>query len=311
MRFAIDAWDPTYGSGTEAAALTPSEVPTNVDVEVPIGQWAPQAPAAATAAPPAVLFVDGVRRVEARAWITDAAGVVHLGIAASYGAGVVRCNSTASVISATVERRLFTTAADATDIVTRHGSFRAAAASGDGPDELSLALQQKMGELEVALAREALADEPGALLVVDGPLRQHGHLARTVGSIKTQHRSYGPPIVLETVGRLAAGERTPVFTVGDRFTRWSWYVRLPGVIAHPLAAVVRCEASCDLAVADVVALADQVTAVLPRFASAPHKDTRAPQNLYPIGGLERELRRRLGDQQLLIRALRLAAAEAA
>ncbi len=49
-------------------------------------------------------------------------------------------------------------------------------------------------------------------------------------------------------------------------------------------------------------------AVLPRFASEPHKDTRAPQNLYPIGGLERELRRRLGDQALLFRSLKRAAA---
>ena len=40
---------------------------------------------------------------------------------------------------------------------------------------------------------------------------------------------------------------------------------------------------------------------------AAHKDARAPQNLYPIGGLERELRRRLGDSRLLYRALRSAA----
>ncbi len=46
--------------------------------------------------------------------------------------------------------------------------------------------------------------------------------------------------------------------------------------------------------------------MLPRFASEPHKDTRAPQNLYPIGGLERELRHRLGDQALLFRSLQRA-----
>ena len=50
---------------------------------------------------------------------------------------------------------------------------------------------------------------------------------------------------------------------------------------------------------------DQVT-LLPPLASSPHKDPRAPQNLVPIGGLERELRRRLGDQQLLYRSLRAA-----
>ena len=55
-------------------------------------------------------------------------------------------------------------------------------------------------------------------------------------------------------------------------------------------------------------LADLTARLLPPLASTPHKDPRAPQNLVPIGGLERELRHRLGDQQLLYRALRAAAA---
>ena len=38
---------------------------------------------------------------------------------------------------------------------------------------------------------------------------------------------------------------------------------------------------------------------LPRFASSPYKDPRAPQNLTPIAGLERKLRGMLGDQRLL------------
>lgn len=58
------------------------------------------------------------------------------------------------------------------------------------------------------------------------------------------------------------------------------------------------DASC------AAARADQITAALPRFASEAHKDARSPQNLYPIAGLERELRRRLGDAKLLDRALR-------
>jgi hypothetical protein len=71
--------------------------------------------------------------------------------------------------------------------------------------------------------------------------------------------------------------------------------------------VVRIECSPDLAPDQVTELADLTARVLPTLASAPHKDPRAPQNLVPIGGLERELRRRLGDQQLLYRALRAAA----
>jgi hypothetical protein len=65
-----------------------------------------------------------------------------------------------------------------------------------------------------------------------------------------------------------------------------------------------------LPVPEVVRLADLSVLLLPPLASAPHKDPRAPQNLVPIGGLERELRRRLGDQQLLYRSLRSAAASA-
>ena len=59
--------------------------------------------------------------------------------------------------------------------------------------------------------------------------------------------------------------------------------------------------------AAVTALADLTARVLPPLASTPHKDPRAPQNLVPIGGLERQLRHRLGDQRLLYRALRAAA----
>jgi hypothetical protein len=85
-------------------------------------------------------------------------------------------------------------------------------------------------------------------------------------------------------------------------------VRLPGAIVHPLAGVVRCEAAGDLSPESAAALADCSARSLVRFASAAHKDARAPQNLYPIAGLERTLRARLGDQGLLLRALRSAAA---
>ncbi len=53
-----------------------------------------------------------------------------------------------------------------------------------------------------------------------------------------------------------------------------------------------------------------MSAVLPRFASEPHKEPRAPQNLVPIAGLEHRLRHRLGDPLVLERALRVAAAAA-
>src|SRR6185437_5801647 len=59
--------------------------------------------------------------------------------------------------------------------------------------------------------------------------------------------------------------------------------------------------------AAAAALAGRTQVTLARYASAGYKDSRAPQNLYPIAGLERALRRRLGDPGVLYRALRAAA----
>ena len=73
----------------------------------------------------------------------------------------------------------------------------------------------------------------------------------------------------------------------------------------------RCEVSADLPLAAATRQADVTATTLPAYASAPHKDPRAPQNLYPIAGLERALRRRLGDAEVLYRALRVAAGRTA
>ncbi len=145
------------------------------------------------------------------------------------------------------------------------------------------------------------------LLVVDGPLRGRTHLDRTVGYIKTHHASYLPPEQAAVVGALRPGQRTPAFMMGTSWQRASWYVQLPGTAGVPWSGVVRLECSPDLPPDEVTKLANLTAVVLPPFASFPHKDPRAPQNLIPIGGLEAQLKHRLGDQQLLYRALRAAA----
>ena len=112
---------------------------------------------------------------------------------------------------------------------------------------------------------------------------------------------------IEWSARSNAGERTPVFRIDARpFSRHAWYLRLPGPPGGPWAGIVRCEANGTLPVAATSALADTVSVALPRFASVPHKDPRAPQNLAPIGALERLLRHRLGDAQVWYRVLRVA-----
>jgi hypothetical protein len=313
MKFSVDPWDPGYGLafGEEMTgdSARESTAELHLDLEMPADQWRPLRPDATAAVPDTVLFLDGVRRIDARVWVHGADPQPAAGIAASYAAGLVCCNGSARISDVDVQRGLFTSAADAADLESRHGVYPARRAAGPGIDQLSLALQQHLIDAEVQLALLFRKEHPNAddLLFVDGPLRGRTHLDRTIGYIKTHHTTYLPPELAVVVGALDPGERTPAFTMGTSWRRNSWYLRLPGASGAPWSGVVRLECSADLPVPEVIRLADLSALLLPPLASSAHKDPRAPQNLVPIGGLERELRRRLGDQQVLYRSLRAAA----
>jgi hypothetical protein len=312
--FSVDPWDPSYGMayGEEMTgeSLEVSSAELGLDFELPADQWRPLTADPELPVPGTILFLDGVRRIDARVWVHGSDPQPSAGIAASYAAGLVCLNGSARITDVIVERGLFTAAPDAPDIEARHAVYVASKAPGAGMDKLSLALQQHLGEAEVQLALLFRKEHPDAndLLFVDGPLRGRTHLDRTVGFIKTHHTTYLPPEQAAVVSELRPGQRTPAFAMGTSWRRNSWYLRLPGAPGAPWSGVVRLECSADLPVPEVKRLADLSALVLPPLASSPHKDPRAPQNLVPIGGLERELRRRLGDQQLLYRSLRAAAA---
>ena len=348
MRFSVDGWDPSYGASLELEGqlegqLAESTARIDPDVELPAGRWRPVDPDPSGPLPDALLFVDGVRRVEAQLWIdgdaTDGpagdpagpgawtAGDPTAALCASYAAGVVCCCAAGAHLVVTKLRRgLFSVAPHASDIRTRAGQYQAhqvrvKRAGAPVMTTLSQALQGKLAEVEAIAATEARGDaaQPGArpgghpadtasdLLIVDGPLRGRQHLPRVLGYIKSHHATYLPPELNAIVRALAPGQRTPVFHMGTSWDRHSWYLRLPGPAGSPWAGVVRVECPADLPVAEVTRLAGLSQRCLGRFASAAYKDSRAPQNLYPIAGLERELRRRLGDPRLLYRALREAA----
>jgi hypothetical protein len=372
MRYSVDGWDPSYGASLELEGqlegqLEESTARIDADVEVPADRWRPIDPDPAGSLPDALLFVDGVRRVEAQLWIDgdappgdalagdalapDAAtgeaggpaGEPTAALCASYAAGVVCCCAAGAHLVVTKLRRgLFSVAPHASDIRTRAGQYQAhhvrvKRAGAPVMTTLSQALQGKLAEVEAIAATEARgeatlpgghlagghpagghpatgdtasghpADSASDLLIVDGPLRGRQHLPRVLGYIKSHHATYLPPELNAIVRALAPGQRTPVFHMGTSWDRHSWYLRLPGPAGSPWAGVVRVECAADLPVAEVTRLAALSQRCLGRFASAPYKDSRAPQNLYPIAGLERELRRRLGDPRLLYRALREAA----
>jgi uncharacterized protein len=315
MRFAVEPWAPEYGTAVGPGDVEPTKVPVEVHHEVAPDDWRPLRPPAAAEPAGRVRFIDGVRRVDAWVWVTDDDGSVHPGIAASYAAGSVSCATLfgtsltrqpgAWLEQAVVRRRVLSPARSLAAVATRHGSYEPCQTGGEGVEALSQELQQQMGLLEQRLAVEGA---PADLIVVDGPLSKLPAIGETVGYVKTRHRQYLPEALDRVTATLDAGERTPLFRTMAGWQRWSWYLRLPGPLGHPLAGVVRCEVAGEVPLTRARALADTVAATLPRFASRPHRDPRAPQNLTPIGALERALRHRLGNAQLMERALRSAAA---
>jgi hypothetical protein len=369
MRFQVDPWDPAYGTATDPDEMDGGPDDVQLDTELPIQRWQPIRPRVGEL-PDAVVFIDGVRRIEARVWVADDHVISGpdpdpvLGVCASWAAGAVRCSfGHAEVVAVDVCRGLFAPSDRLVDVETRHGTYRAIRTASSQPEQLWLAVQGQMAHAERRVTEAAVPAASGVhgsdLVVRDGPLSSESPLAglallgpRTsrrrdklanpadadratarepggdgagaegaegaqppglvdglgvVGMVKTHRVKYLVNGAARVLAALEPGQRTPIFTIAGRFARRTWYVRLPaGAAWSPLSAVVRCETPEHGPIESTIELADLTAYLLVRYASEAHKDPRAPQNLYPIGQLERILRHRLGHAGLAHRALTVA-----
>ena len=104
MKFAVETWAPEYGIAADDAQMDDSSDGVAVDIEVAADKWVPIDPTPSSL-PSSIMFVDGVRRIDARVWITDGE-VVRPGVCATVAAGSVLCTDTkATVIEAQVVPR--------------------------------------------------------------------------------------------------------------------------------------------------------------------------------------------------------------
>ncbi len=303
-RIFVEPWDPDYGS-----ALVPGEMPASVtevdpSVEVPKERWKPIPPEPGTGDGEKIAFIDGVRRIDALVWIEDPDGSSRPGLCASYAAGVVSIVDRAEIREIQVRRRLLTASAIAFALEAEAGTYTPEPVAGGSLAELSTALQERLRRLEIEVA---IQQKDSDLLVVDGPLSSHHARQGVVGYVKSHHVSYLERDLERVVSRLEAFERTPLFLTTTSYPRYSTYLRLGGDRTHAFSGVVRLELSAETPFSEVRRLASLAAAALPRFGSVPHREPRAPQNLFPVGALERELRRRLGDPAIVHRSLRAAA----
>ena len=309
MQLRLDPWPAEYESAIPFEDLSLEPAPP-VDHTVETTEWR-AIPPRTPAAPAELCFVDGVRRVEARVLAEAGDQLVH-GLFGSLAVGAVRSRAGAAAFSdLTVRRFLILGAGLESDSTLRIGGsplrFEALSTAANNPAEILALLQNQMRTCE-ALLGERLTG-PDRRVFVDGPLTYFsGVRHETIGIVKTIHQPYLAAPQFRLVGSLAPGWRTPLFAIADgKHDRYSWYLRVAGgrAIDHKLAGILRLEVRAAVGLERALALADCSAAELPRFASTSVRDSRAPQNLVPVGALEEELRRRLGDSLLLRRAVEI------
>ncbi len=303
MRIKVEAWDPDYrvGSGSEDAPAGALAEPAEP------GAWAPRGDPRPHPGP--WILIDGVERVDAFVWVDDR----HPGVLFSYAVGAVLLDGGRLAFADEIRlERLFVSPSPVDLDLGPSLRYRARPHPATRREDLLAAAREVRRQAEWALGARLGREHPGALVVHDGtlyfPPGGEAGVPR-LGYVKSFYRSYLDPDLASILDRLAPGQRTPVFRVPAAARRTprdflSWYLRLPLTPSAPYAAasgLVRVETDAGLKSAWL--LADQSLDLFARLASEPYRDPRAPANLVPVGGLERELRRRLGQRELVRRRI--------
>lgn len=323
IQLKVDPWAPERGGSFDTADLEPVMTGgpvVNAKVET-ADAWTPRGGApAATAETPQWLFIDGTRRIDQTLFLEQDGRLVGRALIGSAVVGAALTGVGGRVLTEQMKQRhlLVTGVASGTQIapqavLTLSGQgwqreYTTVPAEGQSLEHLQAQLQTLMRNLETQLAIELRLNHPTALVCVDGPLSPGHNIDHAIGLIKRQSAQYLGPAEAAVLGRLQMHQRTPVFHLGSqpgRQGRLSWYValtkRTPGMGIW--AGLMRCEVQDSVGAARAIVLADETAAWLPRFASLAGTDPRAPQNLLPIGALERAMTHALGDRRLIQRAL--------
>lgn len=328
MRLRYDPWMVEYQSALVAEG--PPEV-AEVVSDIETAEWRPITPAPQPPLYETLIFIDGSRRTEARVFLEDGRRQVAFGALGSFAIGAVACCARGARQAQFVDlaalgvpqvQRICTLSSGYTlpDFTLASPfahylgqlEYRVRPTSETDAEAVVRQLQQEMLASERLLAAQLASSYPKALIITDGQRPSVGALSNVVGYLKTIHALKLAEAQLAVVRRLEAGQRSPLYLLaggepsGQRF---EWFVRLrdPRPWLYSFAGMVRLQAHAGNApqarLAEVVRLADWLTATLPRYATLQHQDPRAPQQLLPIRALEPELRRRMGDVQLIRRRI--------
>ncbi|MDJ0775197.1 MAG: hypothetical protein QNJ49_17510 [Mastigocoleus sp. MO_167.B18] len=319
--FRLEPWSTDYQPPIEIQELSSSESEVNHGVEETNWSDFISQKRVSPELPQKLVFIDGRRRMDA-ALVGGAGNTINYGVFGTIAVGAVvvdRSKHTAKCDRITIHRILGfggnQKAPEETFIPCPLGSktelvYLPVKPHLDNKPEIRRKLvQTEMLKAETILV-ESFAPEQNTLIVRDGPL-SYNSSPLTLGYVKTMHKNYLDSKHATLLWELKSGERTPIFGIQDKNQPlWSWYLKSGNsqissskLGYHDLHGIVRLELSSEVDLEEAKLIADQTTYLIPEYSSHLYKDSRAPQNLTPVGALERELGRRMGDPNLIKRRL--------
>jgi len=312
-----DPWALEYGS---PVALEDSQASRAVEVDVEGVPWGAISPPAELQMPRTLAFVDGRRRLDGRAIGKDGDRILY-GAFATVAAGVIEVDCSLQrahfPIAATVERVVAFGGDRAPEPVTLPGPpgnpctldysrVLTDVKKSNGPQVPLNCVQNYMRKIEVDLAAQ-YSHALDTLVIQDGDLRGFGEkMGVILGYVKTLHATYLPQERNQILWELRSGKRTPIFTIErNRFPYWSWYLRSGREGQGSLHGIVRMEIFRNKASLDrAQQIANWSCHVVPKYASEPLRDPRAPQNLMPVNALENWLGRQMGNPAIVQRCVK-------
>lgn len=316
----IDPWSVEQGAEVQVDPEADAGLEVRLDPEVELDAWSAIVPGR-VALPTSLCFVDGVRRIDLRVMrvVTDPeapqAPRVAFGAFGSHAVGAVEVRPSASrsrareaafLVQRVGRSLLIGGGHEVPDVPLSPGViYLGHAMEVNDPIAPQIRLHRQMRVAEEMLGRE-LADVTDRLVIMDGPLSfEDRRKGLALGAVKRLHELYLPRELWPLLMTLGPGQRTPIFHIGGRYPRYSWFTRLApsGPADPPFSGLMRLELHEHVGIERGVRLADLAALALPDFSPARGFDPRAPQNLLPIGALEHHLRRALGDQNLIRRQL--------
>jgi hypothetical protein len=326
----LEPWNIAYDA---PVSIAPEEIITtdqvNPEVEYSLSEWQPIRPAIAPDLPSQMLFIDGRMRIDAKFLGRRQDDILYGAFATiAVGAVLVDRRSREARCIATEVRRVVALGGNIAAPITMIPCPQTGKGdlcydycltdNSNEPDTPNQIVQSAMLDEELRIANKLSLEqqiiENDTLIVRDGPLlyRVYQTPYVTIGYVKTMGKGYLKGESAKVLRSLKVGERTPIFRIANKNgANLSWYVRSGSINInygylgyHDLHGIVRIDLDSSISIDRARHIADQSIYLIPQYASHPIRDPRAPQNLTPVGALEKELGRRMGSRELISRRLR-------